>query len=171
MKDFKKIGVIGPGNALCNNVLYDFGEKLGAELASHEFYIICGGLGGFMEAVCKGAKQSPCTFKGQTVGILPGEDSKGANPYIDLAIPTAMGIARNVLIIRTADIVIAAGGGAGTLSEMAFSWQLNKKILCITRFEGWAKELAGKNLDGKNSDLFIAVESIKEIMENLKTSI
>jgi hypothetical protein len=69
--------------------------------------------------------------------------------------------------VRTADIIIAAGGGAGTLSEIAFAWQLEKTVLCLTNFEGWAKELAGKNLDDRHIGLLIPVISIDEILKHL----
>ena len=118
-----KIGVIGPNESGCSDKLYRFGQELGARVSSSERIIICGGLGGFMEGVCRGAKQSPKTFAGQTIGILPGEDASVANSFIDVPIPTGIGIARNLVIVRSADILIAAGGGAGTLSEIAFAWQ------------------------------------------------
>ena len=128
---------------------------------------VCGGLGGFMEAVCKGVKLSNNTFNGQTVGILPDDTADNANPFIDTAVATGQGIARNIIIVRTADIIIAAGGGAGTLSEIAFAWQLEKKVLCLTNYDGWAKELAGKNLDNRQSGLLIPVNSIDEILNHL----
>jgi len=153
---------------MCSKELYEFGVQLGKQIATKDRTIVCGGLGGFMEAVCKGVKQTHNTFNGQTIGILPEDNTDNANPYIDLAIPTGTGIARNILIVRTADIIIAAGGGAGTLSEIAFAWQLDKKVLCVTLFEGWAKELAGKDLDNRKSGLLIPVNSIDEILKQLK---
>lgn len=163
----KKIGIIGPNNKMCSKELYDFGVQLGRQIATKDRIFICGGLGGFMEAVCKGIKLSPDTFNGQTVGILPDDTSDNANPFIDTTIITGQGIARNIIIVRTADIIIAAGGGAGTLSEIAFAWQLEKKVLCLTTFEGWAKELAGKNLDDRQNGLLIPVNSIDEILKHL----
>ena len=163
----KKIGIIGPNNKMCSKELYDFGVQLGQQIATKNRTIVCGGLGGFMEAVCRGVKQSSDTFQGQTVGILPNETPAEANPYIDIAIPTGTGIARNIIIVRTADIIIAAGGGAGTLSEIAFAWQLDKKVLCVTIFDGWAKELAGRNLDERKTDLLIPVSSIDAINQLL----
>jgi uncharacterized protein (TIGR00725 family) len=163
----KKIGIIGPNNKMCNKELYEFGVQLGQQIATKNRTFICGGLGGFMEAVCKGVKLSPETFEGQTVGILPDDTSANANPFIDIAIATGQGIARNIVIVRTAEIIIAAGGGAGTLSEIAFAWQLEKKVLCLTCFEGWAKELAGKNLDQRQNGLLIPVNSIDEILKYL----
>lgn len=163
----KKIGIIGPNNKMCNKELYDFGVHLGKQIAAKDRTFVCGGLGGFMEAVCKGVKLSPDTFNGQTVGILPGDTSNNANPFIDTAVATGQGIARNIIIVRTAHIIIAAGGGAGTLSEIAFAWQLEKKVLCVTLFEGWAKELAGKNLDDRQNGLLIPVGNIDEILKHL----
>jgi len=163
----KKIGIIGPNNKMCSKELYDFGVQLGRQIATNDRTFACGGLGGFMEAVCKGVKLSPNTFNGQTVGILPDDTSDNANPFIDTAVATGQGIARNIIIVKTADIIIAAGGGAGTLSEIAFSWQLEKKVLCLTNFEGWAKELAGKNLDDRQNGLLIPVNNIDEILKHL----
>jgi len=162
-----KVGIIGPNNKICSEELYDFGVQLGKQISAVGRTIICGGLGGFMEAVCKGVKQSDVTFKGQTIGILPGENSDSANEYIDISIPTGTGITRNIIIVRTADILIAAGGGAGTLSEIAFAWQLGKKVLCVTLFDGWAKELAGRNLDHRQTGLLIPVNNIGEIVDHL----
>lgn len=163
----KNIGIIGPNNKMCSRELYDFGVQLGQQIATKDRIFVCGGLGGFMEAVCKGIKLSPDTFKGQTVGILPDDTSENANPYIDTAVATGTGIARNLIIVKTAEIIIAAGGGAGTLSEIAFAWQLKKKVLCVTQFDGWAKELAGKNLDDRQNGLLIPVNNIDEILKHL----
>jgi uncharacterized protein (TIGR00725 family) len=159
----KKIGIIGPNIPLCSQELYDFGVELGKEIAAPDRVIVCGGRGGFMEAVCRGVKQWPGTFDGQTIGILPEETDENANPYVDLAIPTGIGLARNLIIINTADIIIAAGGGAGTLSEIAFAWQRYKKVLCITAFGGSAADLAGRDLDARTSGLLIPVTTIDEI--------
>ena len=163
----KKIGIIGPNKSMCDQQLYDFGVQLGRQAATNARTFICGGLGGFMEAVCKGVKQSPVTFSGQTIGILPDATTDNANPYIDIAIATGQGIARNIIIVNTADIIIAAGGGAGTLSEIAFAWQQKKTVLCVTLFDGWAKELAGRNLDSRANGLLIPVNSIEEVLRHL----
>lgn len=166
----KKIGIIGPNQSMCSQQLYDFGVQLGKQIASKDRTLICGGLGGFMEAVCCGAKQSDKTFSGQTIGILPDAVKDKANKYIDIPIATGQGIARNIIIINTADIIIAAGGGAGTLSEIAFAWQQKKTVLCVTLFDGWAKELAGRNLDNRANGLLIAVNSIDEILKHFNNA-
>ena len=152
---------------MCSQQLYDFGVELGRQAATKDRTFVCGGHGGFMEAVCKGVKQSHDTFKGQTVGVLPDDTTDNANQFIDTAVATGAGIARNIIIVRTADIIIAAGGGAGTLSEIAFAWQLNKTVLCVTQFDGWAQELAGKNLDNRHNGLLIPVSDIDEILKHL----
>jgi uncharacterized protein (TIGR00725 family) len=163
----KKIGIIGPNTSLCGDALYSFGVELGMTIAAPDRVIVCGGRGGFMEAVCKGVKQSPATFAGQTIGILPEDNDENANPFVDIAIPTGIGLARNLIIINTADIIIAAGGGAGTLSELAFAWQRYKKVLCITSFGGWAASLAGDDIDARASGLLIPVSTIDEIKSYL----
>lgn len=163
----KKIAFIGPNSENCSPGLYDFGVELGRAVASPNRIIICGGRGGFMEAVCRGVKASPLTFPGQTIGILPEATDENANRWIDVAIPTGIGLARNAIIVNSADIVVAAGGGAGTLSELAFAWQMDKKVLCITSFGGWTARLASEKLDARSSGLLIAVTTIEEIMDYL----
>ncbi|RED42914.1 hypothetical protein DFQ10_10799 [Winogradskyella eximia] len=163
-----KIGIIGPNKSVCGNDLYDFGENLGKVIAKKDRVFLNGGAGGFMEAVCKGVKSSKETFDGQTIGILQGDNAEEANEFIDIAIPTGMGIARNMILVNSSDIIIAAGGGAGTLSELAFAWQKKKIVLCVTEFGGWSKELAGKNLDHRLKDLLIPVKTIEAIENYIK---
>ncbi|MBD3315917.1 MAG: TIGR00725 family protein, partial [Chitinivibrionales bacterium] len=88
---------------------------------------VCGGLGGVMEAAAKGAKSAG----GTVVGILPGENADDANASVDIAIPTGMGIARNVLVVRAADVVIALPGSYGTLSETAVALSLRKTVIYL----------------------------------------
>jgi uncharacterized protein (TIGR00725 family) len=98
---------------------------VGRELASRGVVLVCGGLGGVMEAACRGAKESG----GRTVGILPGADRSAANPYVDVAIATGLGEARNALVVRAADALIAVGGGYGTLSEVALALKAGKRVV------------------------------------------
>ncbi|MDP3446212.1 MAG: TIGR00725 family protein [Ignavibacteria bacterium] len=161
------IGIIGPDTTNCTKEIYDFGVSLGEHLAIKDRFIICGGMGGFMEAVCSGVKKSANTFNGQTIGILADDKKECANKFIDIPIPTGIGFARNIIIVNSSDIIIAAGGGAGTLSELAFAWQKKKKVLCISAFNGWAKELGGRQLDKRYEGLFIPVKGIDEILSHL----
>lgn len=110
---------------------YIIAQKLGRLIAKEGWVLICGGREGIMEAVCRGAKE----FKGITVGILPGFDDKDANEYVDIKIPTGLGYARNLLVIRSADFVIAVDGKYGTLSELAFALNENKIVLGINTWD------------------------------------
>jgi uncharacterized protein (TIGR00725 family) len=102
-------------------------EEVGRLIAKKGATLVCGGLSGVMEAASKGAKSEG----GITLGILPQNDSKEANQYIDIPIATGLGIGRNVIIARTADALIAVGGEYGTLSEIAFALQIGKPVIGI----------------------------------------
>jgi len=102
-------------------------EMIGRRLAETGAVLVCGGLGGVMEAACRGAKAAG----GLTVGILPGADRGDANPYVDVPIVTAMSTARNVILVRTADAIIAIDGAYGTLSEMAHAMDQGKRVVSL----------------------------------------
>jgi uncharacterized protein (TIGR00725 family) len=106
-------------------------EEVGRLIARRGAVLICGGLGGVMEAASRGAKSEG----GITVGILPHNDSGNANQYIDIPIATGLGIGRNVIIARTADALIAVGGAYGTLSEIAFALQMGKPVAGIKTWD------------------------------------
>jgi uncharacterized protein (TIGR00725 family) len=106
-------------------------EAVGRELAARGAVVVCGGLGGVMEAACRGAKESG----GVTVGILPGTDRAAANAFVDVAIPTGLGEARNALVVRAADALIAVGGGYGTLSEIALALKAGKRVVGLDSWE------------------------------------
>jgi uncharacterized protein (TIGR00725 family) len=93
--------------------------------------LVTGGLGGVMEAACMGAREAG----GTTIGILPGSDRSAANPYVDIAIPTGLGEARNALVVRAADALIAIGGGYGTLSEIAFALKADKRVVGLVTWD------------------------------------
>jgi hypothetical protein len=160
----KYISVVGPAAATCTKPVYELGLELGLCLANKGFGIVCGGGGGLMEAVCKGSKSASGTFEGSTIGILPGEHAHEANPYCDIVIPTGLGIARNILVVRSGLAVIAVGGGSGTLSEIAFAWQLGKPICAMSNVEGWSKELAGKQLDQRHEGSIFEAKSLEDAL-------
>ena len=117
------VAVVGPGS--CDDAQAALAEEVGRLLAGADAVLVCGGLGGVMEAACRGAKREG----GTTVGLLPGLDRGDANAYVDVAIPTGLGEARNVLVVRAADAVIAVGGEFGTLSEIAFALKTAKPVI------------------------------------------
>lgn len=123
------IGVIG--GQFCSEEESRIAFELGRLLAERGAVIVCGGLGGVMEAACKGAREAG----GTTIGILPGPFRSDANPYVDHAIATDMGQARNAIIVRTADAVVAVGGEYGTLSEIAMALKMGKKVVAISSWE------------------------------------
>ena len=117
------IAVIGGGSCTAQETA--LAEETGRLLAAEGAVVVCGGLGGVMEAVAKGAKANG----GTTVGILPGADPAVANAYIDVPLATGLGEMRNFLIVRSAQALIAIGGGAGTLSEIALAQRIGKPVV------------------------------------------
>ena len=113
----KFIAVIGGSEPSAEEA--QMAEKVGRELAKRGAILVCGGLGGVMEAACRGAQSE----SGLTIGILPGESRQAANPYIQIPIVTGMGYARNVAVVKSAQAVIAIGGSYGTLSEISHALQ------------------------------------------------
>ena len=119
------IAVIGAGKS--SRKLRDQAAEIGHYVAEHGGVIVCGGLGGVMEGAARGAKEAG----GATIGIIPGENKSSANDYIDYVIPTGFGEARNILVIRSADAVIALPGRYGTLTEMAFAMIFGKPLVSV----------------------------------------
>jgi uncharacterized protein (TIGR00725 family) len=125
----KIIAVIGGRKT--EKALLKEAEEVGRLIARRGATLVCGGLSGVMEAASKGAKSEG----GLTVGILPQNDSKDANKYIDIPLATGLGISRNVIIARAADALVAIGGAYGTLSEIAFALQIGKPVIGIKTWD------------------------------------
>jgi uncharacterized protein (TIGR00725 family) len=121
--------VAGPGAAGADEEA--LAEEVGRAAAERGAVLVCGGLGGAMEAACRGAKSRD----GRTVGILPGADRAAANPYVDVAVPTGLGEARNAIVVRTADAVIAVAGEFGTLTEIALALKAGKPVVGLGTWE------------------------------------
>jgi uncharacterized protein (TIGR00725 family) len=120
------IAVAGPGQAPEEPELA-LAEEAGAAVAEAGAGLVCGGLGGVMEAACRGARSRG----GVTVGLLPGTDRDAANGWVVVALPTGLGEARNALVVRAADAVVAIGGGWGTLSEIALALKIGLPVVGI----------------------------------------
>jgi hypothetical protein len=125
----KYIGVIGAGE--CDAELGRLAEAVGRGIAEAGAVLVCGGMGGVMEAACRGAKAAG----GTTIGILPGPDRAEANECVDIAIATGINEARNLAIIRTADALVAVGGSYGTLSEIGFALKAGKKVVALKTWD------------------------------------
>jgi uncharacterized protein (TIGR00725 family) len=117
------IAVVGAGEASESETW--LAEEVGAKLAEAGAVVVTGGLGGVMEAASRGAK----SVLGRTLGLLPGDDRRAANGWVDVAVATGLGEMRNALIVRSADAIIAIGGGHGTLSEVAFALKTGKPVI------------------------------------------
>ncbi|MFH1213302.1 MAG: TIGR00725 family protein [Candidatus Neomarinimicrobiota bacterium] len=118
----KVIAVLG--GRVCDERTYQKAYAVGRSIAEHGAVLLCGGRTGVMEAACKGASEAG----GLTIGILPGEDKDDANAWVQVVLPSGIGVARNAIITRACDAAIAIGGKYGTLSEIAYCIQMNKPV-------------------------------------------
>lgn len=130
----KFIAVIGSGE--CSPQTAKLAEEVGRELAKQGAVLVCGGLGGVMEAACKGASQAG----GMAIGIIPGNRRVEANPYVQIPIVTGMGEARNVIVVKSAQAVIAVDGSYGTLSEIGHALRLNLPVIGL---KTWSLAIEG----------------------------
>jgi uncharacterized protein (TIGR00725 family) len=133
------VAVAGSADAPAADV--EAAERVGRALAARGAVVVCGGLGGVMEAACRGTKAAG----GATLGILPGLDRSEANPYVDIAVPTGLGEARNALVVRAADALIAVGGEWGTLSEIALALRAGKRAVGLGT---WELSKGGRPVEG-----------------------
>lgn len=152
--------VVGANTA--SDAILAAAEGIGRGLVDAGMRVATGGLGGVMEAASRGARTSNRWTDGAVVGVLPGLVAADANPYVDVVIPTGMNYARNTVLVAMADVVVAVGGGAGTLSEIALAWQHGKPIVALDLGEGWSARLAGERLDHRRGDLLHRASSADE---------
>ena len=142
------VSVIGSHN---KNVKVDqLAHKTGNIVAKMGYILVCGGLSGVMEAACKGAKEAD----GLTIGLLPGISKKDANPYVDIALPTTIGFARNAMVACSADIIVALPGSHGTRSEICYGLVYGRPVI----------DLGNWNIEG-----MIKIAGIKELEKSLRT--
>jgi len=161
------IGIIGDAGIDRDSSIYKLSEQLGKALIDNGFRIVSGGMTGIMEAVAKGAKQSEKYYDGLCIGILPTFDPEISNKYLDVVIATGLDTYRNA-IVANSDVVVAIGGRAGTLSEMAFAWTF-KRMLIAYNVEGWSGKLAGTRLDDRKrveweGDIIFKVNNEEEVI-------
>lgn len=147
----KVISVIG-GHS-CTPAVEKEAQELGRELAKVVEILACGGLSGVMEAVCSGFK----SVGGVTMGFIPTYNKADANKFVDISIPTGLGLARNVLVVKSADLVIALPGRAGTLSEIAYCIQFGIPVISLNSWD----------IPGviKTKTVSETIEKVKEILK------
>ena len=145
------IGVIGGSEA--SPQVAKLAEEVGREIARRGAALVCGGLGGVMEAACKGASEEG----GLTIGILPGESRRLANPYVQIPIATGIGYARNVAVVKSSQAVIAIDGSYGTLAEIGHALQSGIPVIGLGT---WAI-----SMDGKADNKIIVARNPREAVE------
>jgi uncharacterized protein (TIGR00725 family) len=167
----KVISMLGDRDIDKGSHKWELAVRISKTLVDHGYRIITGGVGSFSQAVYKGALTSDKYEEGYVISILPGFDPSVAFDSSDIQIATGLDEYRNV-ITANSDAVIAIGGGAGTLSEIAFAWALKRLIICLMA-EGWSNELAGRRIDNRvrysdiEEDQCFPAEDEKDVLDIL----
>jgi uncharacterized protein (TIGR00725 family) len=144
MRKFQ-IAVIGYNKDNCTDEATKLALQVGREIARSGSVLICGGLGGVMEAACRGAKE----YNGLTIGIIPQRKISFANKFCDIVICTGMGSARDLIVSSSADGIIAIGGGVGTLIELAAGYMIKKTMVVVSGSGGVSEMYADRFLDDR----------------------
>ena len=153
-----QISVAGFNADSCTEAAYDVAYRVGKEIAARGGVVVCGGLGGVMQAASKGAADAG----GESLGIIPSAELDDANPYCDYVVATGLGHGRNFLVAHSGDAMIVVGGGAGTLIEAAAAYQAGKTVVAIRGTGGTADEIAGRFLDERRTRRVLSATSAKE---------
>lgn len=176
------IAVIGDRHCTADESKAEIAYELGKALVDNGYRVLTGGMGGkdkddgIMEFAMKGARESVKYTEGDTIAIIPGFSPEQASRYADIVIPTGLDVYRNC-ITANADAVIAIGGGAGTLCEMAFAWSLGRLIIAFDNIQGWSSQLAGKPIDHRKrypkipDDCVYSADSVSKAIELLNGKI
>ena len=144
MSRSRQIAVIGGGSD--DPRAAELAEEVGRRLAGADAVVVCGGLGGVMEAAARGAAAAG----GSVIGIVPSDDPADANPYCTHVVAAATGVARNIAVVSSADAVIAIGGEWGTLTEIAHARRIGRPVVAI---ESWSLEAAGPLRGGEGIEV------------------
>ena len=145
--------------------------ELGKALVDNGFRVLSGGGRGVMRAVFAGAHASDNYKEGDTIAILPSYDTYTANDFADIVIPTGADLARNITVANS-EVVVAVGGGSGTLSEISMAWKMGRMIISYKNADGWGAELAGKKLDDSPrydfDDRIWAVDNAQQVIQLIR---
>jgi len=148
----QKITVSVFGSHDCSQEVEQIAHELGKIIAKMDCVLVCGGLFGAMQAVCQGCKEAG----GTTIGILPGKDKAEANPYVDVALPTTIGFARNAVVACSADVAVALPGSYGTESEICYALVFRRPVI----------DLGGWKIKG-----MISVSGLEEAQQRLREQV
>ena len=178
----KIVAVIGDRHCSPNDLKARLAYEVGCTLVDNGFRVLTGGMGGketddgVMDFAMKGARSSNRYSDGDTIAVIPGFAPEQASRYADIVIPTGLDVYRNC-ITANADAVIAIGGGAGTLCEMAFAWSLGRLIIGFNNVEGWSSRLSNKPIDQRkryeniDADCVYGVDSVSCAIQLLQEKI
>lgn len=162
------IGVIGSGSVDEN--ARELAFATGSAVGRSGCHLLCGGRGGVMEAACRGHHEGRKGRPGAecvTIGLMPGADHTEANAFVDIVIPTGLGLARNAIVACGSQALIAIAGGSGTLSEISLAWQMDRPVAALASSGGWAARLAGVRLDEKREDTVFLADSPEDAIAHL----
>ena len=168
-KKLKIIAVIGNANIEDSQYKQNLAFEIGKKIIDNGYILVTGGMGGVMEYASKGAHSSTVYHEGSIIAFLPHSKTQ-ANPFVDIAIPTGLGLVRNNILISSADAIITIGGGSGTLNEISTAWQMNKLIISL-KSDGWSEKLRGTALDSRRDDIIYSASSPSEAIDLLNQNI
>lgn len=176
MERRKIVAVVGDAKIEKGGLKYNLAFETGKALIDAGYRVQTGGLGGVMEAVCAGAKSSKNHKDGDIIALVPSFDVGEVNDYADIVIPTGLDVMRNALVAN-ASAVVAIGGGAGTLTEMAFAWTFSRLVIGYENVGGWSAKLAGTKIDERDrymeieGDMVYPVKAPDEVVKILNENI
>jgi uncharacterized protein (TIGR00725 family) len=160
------ISVIGDTHMEQGSQKWIIAEELGERLTDAGYRIMTGGLGDLPKALAKGTRKSHNYTDGTLIAVLPGFDPTIAQEYADITIATGLDQARN-LIIANSDAIIAVGGGAGTLSEIAYAWSLKRLIIAFD-LPGWSSSLSGQRIDQRQRYTDIPEDQVYKVTKSVE---
>ena len=172
----KIISVIGDATIKKGELKDQLAFSVGKAIIDAGYRLQTGGMGGVMESACKGAKSSKNYKEGDIIAILPSNNITECNEYVDITVPTGLDLMRNV-IVASASAVVAIGGGAGTLSELASAWTLKRLVIAFKNVDGWSQKVADTKIDNRvryediEGDKVYGVETAQQAIEIINSKI
>lgn len=160
------VSVLGGNSAVSDEALTQ-AESLGRAIVDNGWLLCTGGRSGIMEAASIGARRSDSWTGHQIIGILPNENHGGGNQYLDVELPSGLGLARNALVVRFCDVCVSLSGGAGTLSEIALAWQFERPVAVMSNSGGWSERLSGMALDHRQPPIN-GFEEVSQVIDWIK---
>ena len=163
------ISILG-GNSQVSELALDQAHALGKAIIDEGWLLCTGGRAGIMEAASKGARTSELWTGHQILGVLPDENHDAGNDYLDVVLPSGLGLTRNALVVRFSDVCVALSGGAGTLSEIALAWQFERPVAVMSNSGGWSEKLANIALDHRRKPVQ-GFTNVSQVIEWIRTEL